>query len=175
MTDATLVSIEVLPAAPSIASGSTQQFTATGLYTDNSTQDLTAQVTWDSSDGAVATVSNAPAQGPRDGDRRRQHHRVRDQRRRERQGDVDRDRNAPSLDQFVAALLSCGHGRRDWDEPRDKVTAVQAALAVPDIVSACSAMISSSRMCRLERQGDSAWRPNWLADADAIKAAIPCP
>ena len=59
VTDATLVSIEVSPAAPSIANGLTQEFTATGLYTDNSTQDLTTQVTWASSDGAVATVSNA--------------------------------------------------------------------------------------------------------------------
>ena len=59
VTDATLVSIEVSPAAPSIANGLTQQFTATGRYTDNSTQDLTTQVTWSSSDAAVATVSNA--------------------------------------------------------------------------------------------------------------------
>ena len=59
VTDATLVSIEVSPATPSIANGLTQQFTATGLYTDNSTQDLTTQVTWASSDSAVATVSNA--------------------------------------------------------------------------------------------------------------------
>ena len=61
VTDATLVSIEVTPAAPSIANGLTQQFTATGLYSDNSTQDLTTEVTWSSSDSeAVATVSNAP-------------------------------------------------------------------------------------------------------------------
>ena len=59
VTDATLVSIEVTPADPSIADGTTQQFTATGLYTDASTQDLTTEVTWASSDDAVATVSNA--------------------------------------------------------------------------------------------------------------------
>ena len=59
VTDATLESIEVSPATPSIANGLTQQFTATGLYSDGSTQDLTAQVTWASSDTAVATVSNA--------------------------------------------------------------------------------------------------------------------
>jgi hypothetical protein len=59
VTDATLVSIEVSPAAPGVALGLTQQFTATGRYTDNTTQDLTTQVTWDSSDDAVATVSNA--------------------------------------------------------------------------------------------------------------------
>src|SRR4030095_605409 len=59
VTDATLVSIEVSPTAPSLANGLTQQFAATGLFTDNSTQDLTTQVTWASSDEAVATVSNA--------------------------------------------------------------------------------------------------------------------
>ena len=59
MTDATLVSIEVSTATPSVANGLTQQFTATGHFTDNTTQDLTTQVTWASLDGAVATVSNA--------------------------------------------------------------------------------------------------------------------
>src|SRR5207253_3015851 len=39
--DATLVSIAVTPASPSIAAGTGKQFTATGTYTDNSTQDLT--------------------------------------------------------------------------------------------------------------------------------------
>ncbi len=59
VTDATLVSIEVTPAAPGVARGTTRQFTATGLYTDNSTQDLTTQVDWASSEGSVAGVSNA--------------------------------------------------------------------------------------------------------------------
>ena len=59
VTDATLVSIEVTPTDPSIVDGMTQQFTATGVYTDASTQDLTTQVTWASSDDEVATVSNA--------------------------------------------------------------------------------------------------------------------
>src|SRR4029077_12343603 len=59
VTAATLVSIQVTPPAPSIASGLTLQFSATGVYTDNSTQDLTTTVTWASSDGSVASVSNA--------------------------------------------------------------------------------------------------------------------
>src|SRR5581483_1975595 len=59
VTSAALVSIEIDPAAPTIARGLTQQFTATGLYTDNSTQDLTASVTWSSSKASVATISNA--------------------------------------------------------------------------------------------------------------------
>ena len=44
VTDATLVSIEVSPATPSVANGLTKQFTATGLFTDNTTQDITTQV-----------------------------------------------------------------------------------------------------------------------------------
>ncbi len=59
VTAATLVSIAVTPVLPSIALGTTRQFTATGTYTDSSTQDLTASVTWSSSSGAVATISNA--------------------------------------------------------------------------------------------------------------------
>ena len=56
---ATLVSISVTPAAPSVAKGLTQQFTAVGSYTDASTQNLTATATWASSDSASATISNA--------------------------------------------------------------------------------------------------------------------
>lgn len=56
---AVLASIQVTPAHPSLASGLTEQFTATGTYTDNSTQNLTTQVTWSSSNTAAATVSNA--------------------------------------------------------------------------------------------------------------------
>ncbi len=59
VTEATLASIEVTPANPSIADGTTVELTATGVYSDDSTQDLTTQVTWASSDGAVATVSDA--------------------------------------------------------------------------------------------------------------------
>ncbi len=45
----TLQSIAVTPANPSIAKGLTQQFIATGTYeADNSTQNLTSQVTWSS-------------------------------------------------------------------------------------------------------------------------------
>jgi hypothetical protein len=58
VTGATLVSIQVSPATPTIATGLTQQFTAIGTYTDNSTQDLTGAVTWASTNGSVATISN---------------------------------------------------------------------------------------------------------------------
>ena len=61
VTPAALVSIGVSPASPSIANGLTSQFIANGVYTDNSTQDLTAYVAWTSSDTTVASISNAPA------------------------------------------------------------------------------------------------------------------
>jgi hypothetical protein len=59
VTGAALVSIAVTPANPSIAKGSTQQFTATGTYTDSSQQNLTSQVTWASATASVATISTA--------------------------------------------------------------------------------------------------------------------
>jgi hypothetical protein len=58
VTPATLVSIAVTPANPSITKGSTQQFTATGTFSDNSTQVLSNAV-WASGTTTVATI-NAP-------------------------------------------------------------------------------------------------------------------
>ncbi len=55
----TLVSIAVNPANPSLAFGTAQQFSATGSYTDGSTQDLTTSATWNSSATNIATISNA--------------------------------------------------------------------------------------------------------------------
>ena len=54
----TLISIAVQPTNPSIALGTNMQFTATGTYSDNTTQDLTTAVTWSSSAASVATISN---------------------------------------------------------------------------------------------------------------------
>jgi hypothetical protein len=56
---ATLQSIAVAPAGPSILRGTTQQFTATGTFSDNSTQNLTGQVTWSSGTPAAATINSA--------------------------------------------------------------------------------------------------------------------
>jgi uncharacterized protein YjdB len=61
VTGAVLVSIAVTPADPSIAAGYAIQLLATGSYSDASTLDLTGQVTWSSSDPAIASVSNATA------------------------------------------------------------------------------------------------------------------
>jgi trimeric autotransporter adhesin len=58
VTPAVLVAITVSPAVASIAAGDTQQFTATGTYSDLSSQNLTDSVTWSSSSSATATVSS---------------------------------------------------------------------------------------------------------------------
>ena len=58
-TAPTLASIAVTPANPTIQTSATQQFTATGTYSNNSTQDITSQVTWASSNTAVATINTA--------------------------------------------------------------------------------------------------------------------
>src|SRR5262245_51483835 len=56
---ATLTSIAVNPANPSVARGGSQQLTATATLSDGTTQDVTNGVTWNTSDANVATVSNA--------------------------------------------------------------------------------------------------------------------
>jgi hypothetical protein len=54
-----LQSIAVTPFTATIGLGQTQQFTATGMYSDGSTQDLTTSVTWALDNTAAATISNA--------------------------------------------------------------------------------------------------------------------
>ena len=54
---ASLISIAITPANPSIAKGTSQQFTATGTYSDNSTNDITSSVTWSSGTVATSTIS----------------------------------------------------------------------------------------------------------------------
>jgi hypothetical protein len=56
-----LVSIAVTPGNASIAVGTKQQFTATGTYSDASTQNLTSTAAWSSSASAIASVSSAGA------------------------------------------------------------------------------------------------------------------
>ncbi len=58
VTTANLQSIAVTPANPTISKGLTQQFTATGTFSDNSTQNLTGQVTWASATTSVATITS---------------------------------------------------------------------------------------------------------------------
>jgi len=57
-TTLTLTSINVKPVNPTIAPGARQQFTATGVFGDCSTQDLTTRVTWSSGTQSVASISS---------------------------------------------------------------------------------------------------------------------
>lgn len=54
----TLLSIDISPLTPTIAYPNTQQFIATGHYSDSSTQNITNSVTWSSSFPSIATISN---------------------------------------------------------------------------------------------------------------------
>jgi RHS repeat-associated protein len=54
---ASLVAISLNPQSSSISGGTSQQFTATGTFSDNSTQTLAA-VSWSSSNSGVATITN---------------------------------------------------------------------------------------------------------------------
>jgi uncharacterized protein YjdB len=58
VTSATLHSITVSPANLSVATGATQQFTATGTFTDGTQQNLTTAVAWSSSAPGVATIAS---------------------------------------------------------------------------------------------------------------------
>ena len=54
-----LASIAVLPATATVPFGVSIPFTATGKFSDGSTQVLTTSVTWASSQSSIATISNA--------------------------------------------------------------------------------------------------------------------
>jgi Predicted glycosylase len=56
--EVSLSSITVTPSNPTIASGSAQQFTATGTYSDSSQSDITTSVVWSSSNTSVATINS---------------------------------------------------------------------------------------------------------------------
>jgi trimeric autotransporter adhesin len=59
VTAATLVALQVEPSQAKIAKGTQQAFTATGVFSDNTTQDLTAVAVWRSQDSSIASVGNA--------------------------------------------------------------------------------------------------------------------
>jgi hypothetical protein len=54
-----LVSLAVTPANASLVVNGTQAYTASGTYSDGSTQNLTASVTWSSTNTAAATITAA--------------------------------------------------------------------------------------------------------------------
>jgi hypothetical protein len=178
VTSAGLVWIDVSPVMPSIASGSTQQFNATGHYTDNSTQDLTAQVLWDSSDADVATVSNAAgshglataiAEGSTDVSA--VHGSV--------SGGTMLTVTAalPSADDLVADLLVAVTGVGPGQSLANKVTLVQSYLAVPDIAAACTSLTDFQlQLASMSgKQVAVALASQLTSDAEAIKDSIPCP
>ncbi|MCD6048459.1 MAG: Ig domain protein group 2 domain protein [Gammaproteobacteria bacterium] len=69
VTSAILQSIKITPATQSMPNGYTQQYTATGVYSDQTTQDLTKNVSWSSSDTTIATVdSNGFAKSLKEGE-----------------------------------------------------------------------------------------------------------
>ena len=64
VTDATLSRIVVSPLVQTIAPLTVLQFAATGVFSDSTTQDITADANWGSSDPAKVKVSNtAPTKG----------------------------------------------------------------------------------------------------------------
>nr|QOV09079.1 hypothetical protein HULAa30F3_00034 [uncultured Dehalococcoidia bacterium] len=59
VADPDVTAITLSPLTPSVALGLTQQFTASGNFTDNTTADITGLVTWTSSNTSVATINAA--------------------------------------------------------------------------------------------------------------------
>ena len=58
ITNATLVWVAVFPSGPAFVNGTTQKFSVIGRFSDGSTQDLSSAANWQSSNPAVATISN---------------------------------------------------------------------------------------------------------------------
>lgn len=63
-TVATLTSLVVAPTNPTIGVGPTQQFTATGTFSDKTTRDMTNFVTWTSSNTIVAVIGPTTSVNP---------------------------------------------------------------------------------------------------------------
>ena len=61
VSNATIASLEIIPANPSVPKGLSTQFTATGTFSDATKQDITFDSVWVSSVPTVATISNDPA------------------------------------------------------------------------------------------------------------------
>ena len=59
VTEPDLVSLSITPSSASVAVGESEQLSVVGKFSDGTTQDLTANATWTSSNTQVATVSNA--------------------------------------------------------------------------------------------------------------------
>ncbi|TGN41463.1 Ig-like domain-containing protein [Marinobacter confluentis] len=62
VTDAILTSISIESAATSLADGTSLKLIARGQFSDDSSQDISDQVTWETSDSSVLTVVNGGAE-----------------------------------------------------------------------------------------------------------------
>jgi hypothetical protein len=56
VSDAELTGLEITPQDAELSTGLTLQYTATGTFSDNSTQDVSIPASWESSDTSVATI-----------------------------------------------------------------------------------------------------------------------
>ncbi|MBU1425680.1 MAG: Ig-like domain-containing protein [Gammaproteobacteria bacterium] len=63
ISDPTLQSIVIIPAAPSVAAGGNMQMTAMGTYIDGSQKNITALLQWSTSNAAVVGVDNTTSKG----------------------------------------------------------------------------------------------------------------
>jgi len=61
VSSATPTAVTITPVAPSVALGLSEPFTATGAFSDGTTQDITFDAAWTSSNTTVATVSYSDA------------------------------------------------------------------------------------------------------------------
>lgn len=59
VTEGALESLEITPVSPDLPDGFSLQFTATAFFSDDTSEDVTAQAIWESSERAVANISNA--------------------------------------------------------------------------------------------------------------------
>ncbi|PNU20892.1 hypothetical protein C2E25_04690 [Geothermobacter hydrogeniphilus] len=59
VSNATISTLTLSPLTPSAAKGLTRQFTATGTFSDATSQDLTSDVSWSSTVPTVAAISNS--------------------------------------------------------------------------------------------------------------------
>ncbi|HTF43828.1 MAG TPA: Ig-like domain-containing protein, partial [Terriglobales bacterium] len=67
VTDATLTSILISPNNPQISRGGSEQFVATGTFSDGTTQNISDQAAWTSSSVGVAVINTtglATSAGP---------------------------------------------------------------------------------------------------------------
>jgi hypothetical protein len=63
VSSATATGVTIAPVAPSVAQGLSQEFTATGTFSDSTTQDITFDAAWSSSDTSVATLAYSDGDG----------------------------------------------------------------------------------------------------------------